>query len=384
MADEKPRIQKVLEQLYQTEGTIRPKEIADKIGETPLKVGQDLHALKQRGYAESESEGQWKITDEGRESVENGDGKETGKERKDKKTTGTVPSQSDLFQSVGENLGLEKKKGGTPLDAIVYYVQRTADLDNLDSVWNALTEMGIAGDVKKRWIKLYAANLPNKELTPELREKLEMDEKKEKVSVEPAAKPKIRLFNVVEGQIYPDEEGAYTFSQALQKVVAERSVSSPAAFDLPQLITALTPLFPKEIPKTDNSQLQTLAQSIETLREELHNQQLTHIQEQNQAVTGQLTDKITRLEQELHNAVQTRQVDSKFGLMSKGLDGILGELGGARRDIKEVLPGLTGRGVQQTARTPEEKAKFDQGIDEAIDRQRKSREMEDALFFGRT
>ena len=70
MAEEKPRVQRVLEELSQNEETIRPKAIADKIGETPLNVGHDLHSLKERGLAETEGEGHWKITHEGREWLE--------------------------------------------------------------------------------------------------------------------------------------------------------------------------------------------------------------------------------------------------------------------------------------------------------------------------
>ena len=55
-----------------------------------------------------------------------------------------VPSQADLFRAIGEKLGVGAKKGDIRLDAITYYVQRTANLDNLSSVWNALTEMGAA------------------------------------------------------------------------------------------------------------------------------------------------------------------------------------------------------------------------------------------------
>ena len=79
MAEEKPRIQKVLEELYQAKETIRPKEIADKLDETPLNIGKDLHSLKERGLAETEREGQWKITDEGREWLESGAGKKQAK-----------------------------------------------------------------------------------------------------------------------------------------------------------------------------------------------------------------------------------------------------------------------------------------------------------------
>ena len=64
-------------------------------------------------------------------------------------------------------MGRRGKQEGTPLDAIIYYIQRTANRDNLTSVWNALTEMGIANDMKKRWVKIYAQNLPGEEIPEE-------------------------------------------------------------------------------------------------------------------------------------------------------------------------------------------------------------------------
>ena len=100
-----------------------------------MNVGKDLHRLKERGLAESEEEGQWKITAEGREWLESDGGKETGKKDERKETAETVPTQADLFRDIGERLrigiGRGGKQEGTPLDAIIYYVQRTADFDNL-------------------------------------------------------------------------------------------------------------------------------------------------------------------------------------------------------------------------------------------------------------
>jgi len=83
-----------------------------------------------------------------------------------KETGETVPSQADLFKTEGQRLGIGSRKEDIKLDAIVTYVERIADLDDLNSVWNALTEMGVANDIKKRWIKLYAQNLPGRKFLP--------------------------------------------------------------------------------------------------------------------------------------------------------------------------------------------------------------------------
>ena len=60
-------------------------------------------------------------------------GSVTGTTPQPPETLLTIPLQSDLFRSIGERLGVGAKKGDIRLDAITYYVQRTADLDNLNS-----------------------------------------------------------------------------------------------------------------------------------------------------------------------------------------------------------------------------------------------------------
>ena len=48
-------------------------------------------------------------------------------------------------------------------------------MEDLDSVWNALTEMGVVSDVKKRWIKLYSQTLSDKKISEDLSKKLESE-----------------------------------------------------------------------------------------------------------------------------------------------------------------------------------------------------------------
>ncbi len=276
MVEEKPRIQKVLAELYDAEEPVRPREIAEKIEETSLNVGKDLHRLKERGLAGPAGEGQWRITPEGREWIEGGaegeKGEREGEKGKGRETTETVPSQSDLLRSIGEKLGVGSRKGDIRLDAITYYVQRTADLNNLTAVWNALTEMGVASDVRKRWIKIYAQNIPDKEIPEGLREKLESGEP-EKIKADTEGIPlKPKRFSVVSGEIIGDPEGDYTFKEALQYVAQQKGVPSAQADPLaamveamklgPEMATAtlttMIPLITKEPPQPDNTVSQTL------------------------------------------------------------------------------------------------------------------------------
>jgi len=58
------------------------------------------------------------------------DEKELEEEKEDEEPA--IPSQADIFQSVAEQLSISKQKeakGGTPLCAVVYRVQRTAELN---------------------------------------------------------------------------------------------------------------------------------------------------------------------------------------------------------------------------------------------------------------
>jgi len=105
MAEEKTRIDKVREYLYEAEEPVRPKTIAEAIGESSLNVGKDLHRLKEQGQAESEGDGLWKMTDEGKEALEGGGGREKGKGEKGREISETVPSQSDLLLVVPLRVG---------------------------------------------------------------------------------------------------------------------------------------------------------------------------------------------------------------------------------------------------------------------------------------
>jgi DNA-binding transcriptional ArsR family regulator len=91
------------------EELVRPKQIADAIGESSLNVGKDLHDLKERGLAVAEEEGLWKITPDGTEWIIETDKRkkastptETRTERKPEQIekTVTIPTQSDILKSI--------------------------------------------------------------------------------------------------------------------------------------------------------------------------------------------------------------------------------------------------------------------------------------------
>jgi len=53
----------------------------------------------------------------------------TEEKTKTEKDDLAIPSQADIFQSVAEQLSISKQKDRTPLSAVVYRVQRTAELN---------------------------------------------------------------------------------------------------------------------------------------------------------------------------------------------------------------------------------------------------------------
>jgi len=438
MAQEKALILRVLEALSSCTEPTRPADIAHMIGETPLSTGNALFRLGEGGFAEKPNKKKplWVITDKGREILEdppaywltNTSKKESEKESIPKPPDITLPSLGDNFKEIGEHLGIGTR-GDVKLDAIMYYLQRTADMEDLDTIWNALTEMGVVSDVKKRWIKLYSQTLPDKKVSEELSKKLEAEEESEKVPTEKTEGPPIaKRFNVVNGQIIPDPEGEYTFAMAMQKAMVESGASSGQASEVASTfakmsqdtLSTILPLLVREPPPQDNTmvqllqqrieqladdkhkaeleslraemrlgqkspeadqQIQILSQQIADMREALHNQELQRIQEQSQNLIAGLTAEINKLKEQVAAGIQGRQAESKIGLMSKTLDVLAEEAKGARQDIKSIAPAFINRGTSPKPRTPAEKASFGDGLDKGIEKAKAARALEEELFF---
>ncbi len=278
----------ILQALSQETEPQKPGYVSSIIEESALATGQQLTKLAKMGLSGRTGKKKnytYQITDEGREYLTNPPtveeleakvtaadsrlGQQSKTEPGQQSRTGPgqepvtdgppiIPAQSDLFRDIGERLrigvGRSGKSEGTPLDAVVYYVQRTADLDNLSSVYNALTEMGIANDVKKRWVKLYAQTVPGKEIPEDLKQKLESTTSDDTVSEPGKPTPLPTRFSVINGQVFPDPEGELNWTRAMQLVAQQQGASPADATALAKMgpemftnmITALTPLMKKE------------------------------------------------------------------------------------------------------------------------------------------
>jgi len=138
-----------------------------------------------------------------------------------------------------------------------------------------------------------------------------------------------------------------------------------------------------QAPPGPDPQIQALTQQINEMREALHNEQLSRIQEQNQAVTQQLVSRLERLDEQVRAAREGRAVDSKISLMSKTVDGGFGELRGLREDLKPLVQTLVSGGGERPPTKRRDKAGFSAGLDTGIEKERQLRKMEDKLFLGK-
>jgi len=463
MAEEKARILKVLEALSERTDPARPGDIGAIISETPFFVGHDLFDLTSKGLAQKpdKEKNLYLITSEGRQTLENPPGswlhkplqetppQETPSQKSPSGTPpsgslageSTIPSQADIFKSIGERLGFAKSvsdKRELSLGTVVDYVRSLADMDDLDSIERNLIEQNVPKDIRTRWLKLYAQSLPAKdvEMSPELKERLGLQEEEEKPARGRKREP--QFYNVIDGRMYPDPDGERTFSQALQQMAVEKGASATQAAELAaslaktptEIITTLLPLLTREPtppPPQDNTmilalqarieqladakhdaelaalraemksgqrspesdqQAQAFTQQINDLKESLHNEQLVRIQEQNQNSINALVAEMTKLKEQIVAGVQGKQAESKIGLMSETVKLAAEEIRGARQDAKAMVPAFLSRlnqgdlGAPVKKRSANEKAGFGTGLDKGIEKARAASSLEDELFFG--
>jgi len=142
----KERELKILSALSQLTEPTRPTEIGQLVGENPLNTGRALAELGKGGLAvlTDKEQNLWAVTEIGQDYIEEqnqltvsqtlSQGSVTGTAQKTPQE-GTIPSQAETFKAEGQRLGVDSRKGDIKLDAIVTYVERTADLDNFTSVW---------------------------------------------------------------------------------------------------------------------------------------------------------------------------------------------------------------------------------------------------------
>lgn len=369
-----------------------------------------------------------------------------------------IPTQADQFRAIGEAMGVGGKKGETSLTNVMYYLEKTADFKNLNSIWNGLTKMGIGDSIKMRWLEIYAKSVPGQKIPEDLKEKLESTpEDKLKIS-EDAPLPKPKRFSVLNGQVIGNPEGDFNFTEAQQEAARQKGASPEQATLLTSMITNMVEMGkagPELAMQIFNSMLgmlsnkgdgvdpatqlmlsmvqgqQTTSQkqqetmqtmllgmmeqkhsaeiegikaliankpsnepsealrmmnlTIESLKEQLHNQQLVTLQEQNRAMFQEIKQdsqsQINLLKQELLSQRGNSAVDSKLSLMGKFVDAGVGELKGLRSDLKPIAESVVLRGIPlPKPRSEAEKRRFSEGVGRAIESQSKLQSLADELW----
>lgn len=457
MAELQLREKRTLKALSQMTEPIRASDIAKITGDLAVNVGNSFKELAKSGLAEQIDKDQntWQITDKGKETAATIQVSEVqlpeagGKRQQQLQPVGTsgkpqetltFPSQLDTFRSEGELLAVGSKKGEIPIDTIVKWVERMADLDDLDSIWNALTGLAIPDHIKKRWLQLYSQNLTKHKISDELKEKIEAGPEEEKrLRTEGEVLPKPKRFSIVAGEIMGDPEGDYYFNEAFKIWAQQKGVpadqvnpwsialeamlqtSKEGPQTLTTLLTALTPLM-KPSDTSMSSVLQQQVQALQTqivslteerhkaemeslraeirgqkspesveqiqllnkrlddLREELHKKDIEMMGEQNRLAQEGLKQEIIRLEQRISLVDQGKTSDSKIGLLSDIVNKGFSEISGLRSDVKAIAPTILSRGASVKRRTEEEKAGFSEGLDKGIEQTKVTREMEEKLW----
>jgi hypothetical protein len=286
---------KTLQAMIQIGEPVAPTGISELTGNLPINVGKTLRHLAKGGLAEQtdKENNLWEVSEKGKsyleevlsqqsvtgtvtEEVTGVTGKPktvvTGGPKLPETTEPIVLTQADHLREIGKRLAIGTgPKEAVKLDAIIYYVQNTANLYDLTSVWNALSEMRIANDVKKTWLKLYSQTLPDKKIPDELKEKLETGLESEKVAKAEAGEipPKPKRFMIVNDQIIGDPEGDLNFKEALQLLAQQKGAPVAQADPLVAMVeamklgpdmatatlTAMISLITKEPPKSDDNVL---------------------------------------------------------------------------------------------------------------------------------
>jgi len=107
---------KILAVLAEASAPLDIQAVAEGAGSQVKSVTEALSRLNKDGYVDNPDKGFWQIKDAGKEELDRIAEQEPPKLPGE--ITETVPSQSDLFRSIGKKLGIGTKKRDIRLDAI--------------------------------------------------------------------------------------------------------------------------------------------------------------------------------------------------------------------------------------------------------------------------
>lgn len=149
----------ILTALASEEGVISTADLAAKVSSTQDTMRANCSQLKKKGFVDGSSKEGWIITTEGREALE----------RHEKIPT----TPEDVGADTKSKLEYYGKLAGVPPDLILATSEiiLSGDPEDLERVWEAMTQMDVPIPNRRRWFNLWR-NYLKQGIPPELREKV--------------------------------------------------------------------------------------------------------------------------------------------------------------------------------------------------------------------
>lgn len=251
---------------------------------------------------------------------------------------GVLPGAYEKFKAIGSELGVKEPLLGSYAD----YVFQLGG-DNINKVYEGLHGLGLRHDIVQRWTRLYGGFLGQP--LPQLGEA---------GAATPAAAKK---FSVVNGEVMPDEEGDYTFTQALRLISTKTSGDDDTK-------TLLAGIY-KKLTDPEGSGLTALRDEVRQLREDRIKVEITTI-----------ATSLLGLRSELTAIKNSQQSKGEFDIMSQGLALVDRRLG-------SIESGVMARwAIPPRPLSGEQKQELTQAIGEESAAEQELDALADVVFYG--
>lgn len=252
---------------------------------------------------------------------------------------GVLPGAYEKFKAIGSQLGIKEPL----LTSYTDYVWQLGGSDNISRAFDGLRGLGLREDITQRWTRLYGGFLGQP--LPQLGEAGNI-----------AA---VKRFSVIRGEIMPDEEGDYTFSQALRLIATKTSGDD----DTKNLLAGIY----KKLTDPEGSGLTALRDEVRQLREDRSRAEIAAVMTSVQGLRADMA------------AIKTEQRSkSEYDIMGQGLsvlDRRLGSIESAVTSRWAIPPGPM---------SAEAKGELTQGISEEAVAAQQLDELADIVFYGGT
>ena len=252
---------------------------------------------------------------------------------------GVLPGAYEKFKAIGSQLGI----GEPLLTSYTDYIWQLGGSDNINRVYDGLHGLGLRHDIVQRWTRLYGGFLGQP--LPQLGEA---------GTATPAATKK---FSVVNDEIMPDEEGDYTFTQALRLL----STKTGGGDDTKALLVGIY----KKLTEGETGGLAALKDEVRQLREDRSRAEIAVVATSLQGVRAELV------------AIKNEQRGkSEYDIMGQGLAVLDRRLG-------SIESGVMARwSIPPRPLPPGEKQELTQAISEEAVEAQALDELAQRVFYG--